>query len=81
MRKQVLVVVTVLAFGAVNVSAAQAGCLKGAVVGGVAGHFAHHHAVVGAIAGCAIGHHTAAQKKKREQDEQKLRQVHSEGAH
>jgi heme O synthase-like polyprenyltransferase len=36
------------------------GCLKGAAIGGVAGHFAHHHALLGAAAGCAIGHHYAA---------------------
>ncbi|HEY6578105.1 MAG TPA: hypothetical protein VIY09_02170 [Rhizomicrobium sp.] len=44
---------------------ADAGCLKGAAVGAVAGHFAHHHAMLGAIAGCAVGHHLAV--KAREQ--------------
>jgi len=39
------------------------GCLKGAVVGGVAGHFAHRHTVLGAAAGCAIGHHLAHKKE------------------
>jgi hypothetical protein len=43
------------------------GCLKGAAVGGVAGHVAGSHGVVGAAAGCAIGHHRA--KKKAEQDQ------------
>ena len=33
------------------------GCLRGAVVGGVAGHYAHRHAVMGAMAGCAAGHY------------------------
>lgn len=56
----------VLAFGTANITAAQAGCLKGAVVGGVAGHFAHHHAAMGAIAGCAVGHHMAVEKKREE---------------
>lgn len=32
------------------------GCLKGAAVGAVGGHFAHHHALAGAAAGCAVGH-------------------------
>ena len=36
------------------------GCLKGAVVGGIAGHYMHHHGFLGAMAGCAIGHHMAA---------------------
>lgn len=42
------------------------GCLKGAAVGGVAGHVAGGHSVVGALAGCAIGRHQA-NKKVREQ--------------
>lgn len=32
------------------------GCLKGAVIGGIAGHLAHH-GVLGAAAGCAYGVH------------------------
>jgi uncharacterized protein YcfJ len=40
-------------------SAQAAGCIKGAVVGGVAGHFLGHHTVLGATAGCLIGHHEA----------------------
>lgn len=47
------------------VATANAGCLTGAVVGGVAGHYAHRHTLVGAAAGCAIGHHMAVEKKKR----------------
>ena len=39
-------------------SAHAAGCVKGAVVGGVAGHFVHH-GWLGAAAGCLIGHHEA----------------------
>ncbi|VVT19537.1 conserved exported hypothetical protein [Sphingomonas sp. EC-HK361] len=36
------------------------GCLKGAAVGGVGGHFVGHgHAVAGAAIGCAVGHHRA----------------------
>lgn len=36
------------------------GCLKGAEVGGVRGHFAgKDHAVAGAAIGCAVGHHRA----------------------
>ena len=43
-----------------------AGCLKGAAVGGVAGHFAGHHGLLGAGAGCLIGRHEA-NKRAREQ--------------
>ena len=39
------------------------GCIKGAIVGGVAGHYVHRHGVIGAIAGCVIGRHEA---RKRE---------------
>ena len=53
----------VLAFlmtaGWVAALAQAAGCLKGAAVGGVAGHYAGHHGVLGAGAGCVIGHHEA----------------------
>ena len=31
------------------------GCIKGALVGGIAGHFVHH-GLMGAAAGCAVGH-------------------------
>jgi hypothetical protein len=47
-----------------------AGCLKGAAIGGVAGHFAAgHHGLLGAGAGCIIGHHEAS-KHARERAEQ-----------
>ena len=46
-----------------------AGCLKGAAIGGVAGHFAGHHGLLGAGAGCIIGHHEAS-KHARERAEQ-----------
>ncbi|KQM67590.1 hypothetical protein ASE75_01240 [Sphingomonas sp. Leaf17] len=42
------------------------GCLKGAAVGGVGGHFVGKgHAVLGAVAGCAIGHHRAKVATKK----------------
>ena len=43
-----------------------AGCLKGAVVGGVAGHYAGNHGLLGAGASCLIGRHYA-KKHAREQ--------------
>lgn len=42
------------------------GCLKGAAVGGAAGHVAGGHGVLGAAAGCAIGRHRANKKAKLE---------------
>lgn len=57
MRKFALV--AVLAITAATPSLA-AGCLKGAAVGGVGGHFVGKgHAVAGAAIGCAVGHHHA----------------------
>jgi hypothetical protein len=47
-----------------------AGCLKGAAVGGLAGHVAGHHGVLGAGAGCAIGHHEANKNAKAAQQNQ-----------
>jgi len=47
-------------FALATVTMAEAkGCLKGAVIGGTAGHFAGHHGLVGAAAGCVIGRHKA----------------------
>jgi hypothetical protein len=40
-----------------------AGCLKGAAIGGVAGHLAGHHGLLGAGAGCIIGRHEAKQAR------------------
>jgi hypothetical protein len=63
-----------LAAGWTRMPAYAAGCLKGAAVGGVAGHVAGHHTVLGAGAGCIIGHHEAAKNAK-----QKAQQQNTEG--
>jgi hypothetical protein len=52
------------------------GCLKGALVGGVAGHYTVHHGLLGAAPGCIIGRHEA---KKRAQMEREKRRA-SDGA-
>jgi hypothetical protein len=50
------------------------GCLKGAAVGAVAGHYVGKgHAVVGAAAGCWIGHHRAAKAAKARQAQERAR--------
>ena len=54
------------AMGLASADASAAGCLKGAVVGGVAGHMACKHAVLGAAGGCVVGSHMEG-KKEREQ--------------
>jgi hypothetical protein len=48
-------------------SAQAAGCIRGAIAGGVIGHFAGHHGLIGAGVGCAYEHHEAT-KRMREQD-------------
>jgi uncharacterized protein YcfJ len=59
-RLAFLSVAALLALSPLAAPTAQAaGCIKGAIVGGVAGHFMGHHGMVGAAAGCAIGHHEA----------------------
>jgi hypothetical protein len=64
--------VLLTAAGWATVPAEAAGCLKGAAIGGVAGHFAGHHGVLGAGAGCVIGHHEAAKhaREKAQQQQQ-----------
>ena len=54
-----------LVLASAGAGVANAGCLGGAVVGGVGGHFAHHP-ILGAAAGCAVGHHMAVMKHRRE---------------
>lgn len=67
MRNKFTAAVSVLCVGAglaVPTEAAFAGCVKGALVGGVIGHFAGHHGVLGALAGCAYGHHQSYERQK-----------------
>ena len=42
------------------------GCIKGAAVGGVAGHVVGKHGVLGAAAGCVVGRHQANKKERQE---------------
>jgi hypothetical protein len=58
--------ITILACSAMG-QANAAGCLKGAAVGGVGGHFVGSgHAVLGAAGGCIVGHHMASKKAKQD---------------
>jgi len=67
---RVLVIPAAIALSATLLSgpALAAGCPKGAVVGGVAGHYAGNHGLLGAGAGCLIGRHYA-NKHARQPDE------------
>jgi outer membrane lipoprotein SlyB len=58
-----------------------AGCLKGAAVGGVGGHFVGSgHAVLGAAGGCLVGRHMANEKAKQDAVANKNAQVASQPA-
>ena len=61
--------------------ASSAGCIKGAVIGGVAGHFVGHHGLLGAGAGCVIGHHEASKHaRERAERERAYEQGYNEGS-
>ena len=53
-----------LAFSTATIPAQAKGCVKGALIGGTAGHFAGHHGLLGAAAGCVIGRHEANRQRK-----------------
>jgi hypothetical protein len=42
------------------------GCLKGAVVGGVAGHYAGNHGLLGSGVGCVVGRHHPNKQARQE---------------
>jgi hypothetical protein len=44
------------------------GCIKGALIGGVAAHYASHHGVLGAAAGCVVGRHLAKRQQTMRQN-------------
>ena len=62
---KMILAAAVLTLGAALAPAQAAGCLKGAAVGGVGGHFLGHHGLMGAAAGCAVGHHEAAKHARQ----------------
>jgi outer membrane lipoprotein SlyB len=52
-----------------GVGAAEAkGCIKGAIIGGLAGHYLAERGVVGAVAGCLAGRALANRQARREID-------------
>jgi hypothetical protein len=62
--KMLVASVTIILGLAVVTSAEAKGCLKGAAVGGVAGHYSGHHGLIGAAAGCVIGRHEANKRDR-----------------
>ncbi|HTV95656.1 MAG TPA: hypothetical protein VME42_06620 [Steroidobacteraceae bacterium] len=67
MSKSLLMIAMLLPGALLPLDATAHGCLKGAAVGGVAGHLAGHHAVAGAAVGCVVGHHRAKVKEREAQ--------------
>ena len=67
MNTKISFLALIMAFAFMSPIANAAGCLKGAAVGGVAGHVAGKHGVAGAAVGCAVGHHRAAKAAKQQQ--------------
>jgi outer membrane lipoprotein SlyB len=67
MKLFLTIAASALAFAVTAVPADAKGCIKGAVVGGAAGHLAHH-TLLGAAAGCVIGHHEAAKRAREERE-------------
>ena len=47
--------------------ASAAGCLRGAIAGGVIGHYAGHHGLLGAGVGCAYEHHREVKRLRQEE--------------
>jgi uncharacterized protein YfiM (DUF2279 family) len=68
--KSLIAAVALVAIGsaAIPSDAYAIGCLSGAAVGGVAGHYAGHHGLLGAAAGCAVGHHEHVVQRRRAEE-------------
>jgi len=64
MKSILVAVAAILIVLASSSKSEAAGCVKGAVVGGIAGHFVGH-GLLGAGAGCAIGHHEAYRRDQQ----------------
>lgn len=59
-----MTVVTLLSVGAAEAK----GCIKGAIIGGVAGHYLAERGVVGAVAGCLAGRALANRQARRQRE-------------
>ncbi|MEH3147399.1 MAG: hypothetical protein PGN34_19100 [Methylobacterium frigidaeris] len=63
-KASAVAVVTLLSVGAAEAK----GCIKGAIIGGVAGHYLADRGVIGAVAGCLGGRYIANRRAKRDLD-------------
>ncbi|MBB2964682.1 hypothetical protein [Methylobacterium sp. R2-1] len=62
----IMATATLLVAGSVQAEAK--GCIKGAIIGGVAGHYLADRGVVGAVAGCLGGRYLANRAARRDVD-------------
>jgi len=70
-------IITLAAASLVTAPVLGKGCIKGAAVGGVAGHFVGKgHAVAGAAIGCVVGHHRAKVAAKKQAAAEKAQAKH-----
>ncbi|WP_407529700.1 hypothetical protein [Methylobacterium oryzisoli] len=72
----VLVVMTLMGIGAAEAK----GCIKGAIIGGVAGHYLADRGIVGAVAGCLTGRYIASRNAKRRDVDYGARVVPNRGS-
>ncbi len=63
-RAALVAVVTLVGVGAAEAK----GCIKGAIIGGIAGHYLAERGVVGAVAGCLAGRALAKRNAQRDVD-------------
>ncbi|SFV15428.1 hypothetical protein SAMN02799631_06110 [Methylobacterium sp. 174MFSha1.1] len=63
-KAAVVAVVTLMGVGAAEAK----GCIKGAIIGGIAGHYLAERGVVGAVAGCLAGRALAKRRAQRDVD-------------
>jgi hypothetical protein len=68
MKSRLLMLCLFTSLACLSGAASAKGCLKGAAVGGVAGHVVGNHGLLGAAAGCGIGHHQANKKDAAQKD-------------
>jgi outer membrane lipoprotein SlyB len=61
----IITVVTLMGIG----TAEAKGCIKGAIIGGLAGHYLAERGVVGAVAGCLGGRYLANRQARRREIE------------
>ena len=71
MNKLVTITAVALALGLAAPAGNAKGCLKGAGVGGVAGHYVGSgHGMLGAAAGCLVGRHYAKKHARQQMQRQ-----------